>query len=166
MLFFILCVAQGLDLTKIPSTGNPPNRRFLTSTAVDSEKNRLIIFGGFDIVLESCVSSMITFDLTSNTWGEILPESMIIPLPTMGAAVHIRSDRKFLVLFGETDSGISSGVYTFDLNTNVWNIERLVGDSIMGRSQAAYTSFVFSGKNYLAVFGGITSNGTDNQLFL
>ena len=103
MLILFICLVHGMEIARIPSTGNPPNRRYLTSTAVDTFLNRLIIFGGYDVILGSAVSSLITFDLNTNSWGEIFPESSIFPQATMGAIVCIRSDRKMLVIFGETD---------------------------------------------------------------
>ena len=166
MFFLLIFLVQGMDITKIPSTGNPPNRRFLTSTAIDKALNRLISFGGFDTVLQSYVSSLITFDLNTNSWGEIFPESLIIPQSSMATIVYIRSDRKMLLLFGENDSGISSGVYTFDLTTYYYRIEYLLGDPILGRTHSASTSFTYLNASYLALFGGVTRNGVENDLYL
>ena len=153
-------------ITKIPSTGNPPNRRFLTSTVIDKTLNRLISFGGYDTVLQSYVSSLITFDLNTNSWGEIFSESSTTPQNSMETIVHIRSDRKILLLFGENDSGISSGVYTFDLTTYYYQIEFLRGDPILGRTYSASTSFTYLNTSYLAIFGGVTRNGVENDLYL
>ena len=166
MFFIFFCIVGGMQITKIPPTGSPPNKRYQTSSAIDKDQNRLIIFGGYDAVLGSIVSSLITFDLNANTWGQIIPESLIPPPNIMGAIVHIRSDRKMLVLFGKTDSGISSGVYTFDLNNYCWKTETLVGDTILGRIYAASTAFVYLNTVYLAIFGGITHNEAENDLYL
>ena len=155
-----------MEISKIPSTGNPPNRRYQTRTVVDTSLNRLITFGGYDTVIQDCISSLTTFDLNTNSWGEIIPESSSYPQSAMGAIVYLRSDRKLLVLFGETDSGISSGIYTFDLNTYYWKIEYLLGDPIMGRAYAGSTSFTYQDTTYLGIFGGITRDGTDNKLYL
>ena len=166
MLPFLFLLTEAFDLFTIPSTGDPPSRRFQTSTVLDADLNQLITYGGYDPSSNTLLSSLATFNLTSKTWGTLTAESSLTPPSTQTRGIFIRSDRKMIFFFGETQSGITSDTYSFDLTTHIWENQFLTGDTILGRSMYAFCVFTYLNITYASIFGGITRNGIDNSLYL
>ncbi|OMJ77208.1 hypothetical protein SteCoe_23243 [Stentor coeruleus] len=157
---------QALKITQIPSTGTPPQLNYALTSIFDDQENRIISFGGYILEEKSYTYALNIFNLTENLWDRILPESSLVP-PGLGSAqLYLRKDRTLLVFFGEKADGISGDVFSFNLNTRIWNTERLIGDPISGRRFYGFERFVFEGKNYVGIFGGITYLGSCNDLFL
>ena len=71
-----------------------------------------------------------------------------------------------IFFFGETQSGITSDTYSFDLTTHIWENQFLAGDTILGRSMYAFCVFTYLNITYASIFGGITRKGIDNSLYL
>lgn len=165
LLLFLVCVL-GEYSSRIPSTGTPPNRRFLSSAVLDSESNELISFGGYDFSDSAFSTQISSFSLTSHTWKEVISESTLSPSPFQGTYSYLRSDRVVLVFFGENSKGIISDVYSFSLITYSWKVETLIGDPIEGRTNFGFASFNYLGIDYVAIFGGLTHNGLTNDLYL
>lgn len=128
--------------------------------------NRIITFGGFEYNSNTKISSVFTFDLNFLEWGEIKPQSTFIPDGHSSSYLYLRPDRKLLIFFGLTSSGISSEVYSFNLNSRIWKSEDLTGDSILGRDHPAFTFFTYQSINYVAFFGGQTSMGIEDNLYM
>ena len=166
MIFLLLLIAEGFDISKIPASGVPPSRRFQTLTVFDADLNRLITFGGYDAGVNSYLSSITTFDLTTYTWGIISPESSLNPPPSGPVGVFLTSNRKLLTFFGQNTAGLSSDVYSFDLNTYSWRNEILTGDLILGRGASGFVAFTYLNTDYVAIYGGLTRNGLDTNLYL
>lgn len=166
MLILLFFCVYGKNPSTIPITGSPPNRRYLLTAIFDLESNQLISFCGFDYNENGLTSQINAFNLESKTWKEIIPESSFSPSPFQSSKSYLRSDRKVLIFFGENVQGISSDVYSFDLKTNSWRTEKLIGDTIEGRSSFGFTSFLYLGNEYVGVFGGLTHNGQNNDLFM
>ena len=152
---------------KIPSTGTPPIQKYQCSSVYDEQENRIITYGGYDNKNSKYLSDLSFFDLNTYTWEDILPASSEIPKGTSMQYMHLRSDRFLLIFFGERSNGISSDVFSFDLISNSWKSETLIGDRITGRSNFAVTEFINNqNETFIAFFGGITQNGADNSLFM
>lgn len=166
MLFLILLIAEAFYLSKIPGEGVPPSRRYQTLTVFDAVLNRLITFGGYETSTNSFLSSITTFDLTTYTWGIISHESTLSPPPSSPAGICITSSRKLIIFFGESVAGMSSDVYSFDLISYSWRNEELTGDPILGRGAAGFTTLMYLGTDYVAIYGGLTRNGLDTNLYL
>ncbi|OMJ71786.1 hypothetical protein SteCoe_29907 [Stentor coeruleus] len=157
---------QGFEISQIPSTGTPPQRTYALTSIFDKQENRIISFGGYIIDEKSYTYALNIFNLTENLWDRILPESSLVP-PGLGfSQLYLRNDRTLLAFFGEKSDGISGDVFSFNLNTRIWNTERLIGDSIPGRRFYGFERFDFGGKKYVGIFGGITHAGVSNDLFL
>lgn len=157
---------QALKFTQIPSTGTPPQRSYALTSIFDNQDNRIISFGGYVLDEKSYSYALNTFNLTEKLWDRIIPESSLVP-PGLGFAhLYLRKDRTLLAFFGEKSDGISGDVFSFNLNTRIWNTERLKGDPIPGRRFYGFERFVFEGKNYVGIFGGIINSGVCNDLFL
>lgn len=166
MFLLLLFLAQAYEVLKIPSTGPPPVKRIALSTVYDAYTNQLFVFGGYNNILSEFQSTVHTFSLTSYTWGEILPQSLINPNGFSESCSYIRPDRTILFFFGENEFGISSDIYSFSLETYSWKIEVLTGDPILGRTGASCASFEYENEDYMVVFGGLNVNGKNNDLFM
>ena len=165
-MIFLLIAVEAMKVSTIPQTGTPPDRRYDSSGVFDSDLNQLISFGGYDYKFQSLSSSLHSFNLSSNTWSEIPQASLISPPPLSKGKLCIRSDRKLFYFFGETSSGFSSDVFSFDLSKNSWEILTLSGDPISRRVDYSLVQFIYLNREYAAIFGGVTPNGKDNDLFL
>ena len=163
--FFLVLSAVSFEISMIPPTGTPPDRKMYSSAVYDSQYNRIITIGGYNLNENEYFSSINTYDLSTNLWGEIFPESFNLPGICL-LSLYLRNDRKVLAFFGQKQDGFSSQVFSFDLNTYLWNTETLSGDSILGRYYNGFTYFTSSNTTYLAFFGGLTHKGADNNLFL
>jgi hypothetical protein len=87
--------------------------------------------------------------------------------PGLGmSSLYLRTDKTLLVLYGEKDNAISSDIFSFNFNTSSWKLENLSGNSIKGRKLFASCSFTYLNTSYIAIFGGTTQNGVENNLYL
>ncbi|OMJ94323.1 hypothetical protein SteCoe_2523 [Stentor coeruleus] len=165
MYFLLLSIVSSIKVTKIPESGNPPTRLSGSSAVYDPILNRIITFGGFEYSSLEKISAIFTFNLNFLEWDEIKPQSTFIPDGHSSSYLYLRPDRTLLIFFGLTSSGISSEVYSFNLNTRKWKSEELTGDSILGRDHPGFTSFTYLSINYIAFFGGQTSMGIEDSLY-
>ncbi|OMJ94325.1 hypothetical protein SteCoe_2525 [Stentor coeruleus] len=166
MLFLLLKIVSSLKITNIPESGSPPNRLTGSAAVYDEVMNRIITFGGIEYRNNIQVNSVLTFDLNFLKWGEIKTQSTFIPDGRELSSIYLKPDRKLLVFFGVTASGISSDVYSFNLETGIWKAEDLTGDAIPGRDGAGFASFTYSDTHYVAFFGGLTLNSLDDNLYI
>ena len=166
MLYFLIFLAKGINISLIPKTGPPPSESYETSAVYDSVENQIIVFGGWSHKTDEYLSRISTYSLTSNLWGELSPESSQSPPGLTFTRLYLRSDRNLFVFFGQKATGQSSDIFCFNLETLSWSVITLSGDPISGRSNFGFASFSSSSGNYVAVFGGITDAGIDNNLYL
>lgn len=153
-------------MTKIPESGNPPSRLVGSAAVYDPILNQILTFGGLEYRNSILINSLISFSLNSLAWSEIKPQSSFIPEGREICYMSLRSDRKLLIFFGLTASGVSSDVYSFSLETGIWKIEELVGDAVSGRDNPGFTFFVHSGIEYVSFYGGFTLDGLDDNLYM
>lgn len=166
MLFFLVSYCQAFIVKPIPESGTPPPRSYQVSGLYNSQENTIITFGGYSLDDKAYSNSFNTFNLTTETWGRVIPESVILPPGLASAHLYMRNDGNILVFFGEKDQGISSNVFSFNWHTLSWNLEKLSGDTIPGRRHYGYCSFDYDNKKYVALYGGITYKGVSNDLYM
>lgn len=166
MLYCWFGIAIGFELAKIPSTGSPPSRLSGAAAIYDFPENRIITFGGFDYQLNQYSSELKTFSLDSLEWGFLTVHSNIVPLGLEFSQMYLREDRKLFIFFGTSSIGTSNDVYSFDLITYSWKLEELNGYRILGPTRFGFSSFNYNNTNYVGIFGGLTANGLDHNLYL
>ena len=164
-LYINFLIALGITVSKIPSTGTPPQPHSWSTPAYDETSNRIILFGGYFPDSREYLSTLFTFSLTELNWDMIYPESDYEP-PGLSAAYTAIHSNGLYVFFGQKYKGLSSDVYRFDLITYRWELANLQGDVMLGRYSYSFTSFSYLNSAYVAIFGGITHYGYDNELFL
>ena len=155
-----------LELTHIPISQAPPPSNYLSSAVYDPVKDRILTYGGADASSSTLISSMNSFSLATNSWESPIPIRSPITTALSSHKLYLRSDQKILIFFGVNSQGISSDVFSFDLNTYRWNSEILTGDPLSGRINFGFTSFVYIDCSYIAIFGGLSVEGMNNDLFL
>ena len=153
-------------ISQIPVSGTPPPHLYYSSAIFDSSNSRILTYGGFNSDLNSISSSLYSFNILNNTWQRQLPMYSDTTLSLKSHRLYLRSDQTILLFFGETSTQISSGVYSFNLNTYLWTVEKLTGDPVSGRTNFAFTHFTYLGTDYVAIFGGLAKEGLSNDLFM
>ncbi|OMJ87655.1 hypothetical protein SteCoe_10581 [Stentor coeruleus] len=166
MLIFPCLLAHAFIISKIPPEGPSLSPIVKSKATFLPNTKEILIFGGQDTSTLQYINTLYTFNIESLVWGEIIPQSYENPPGLVYGEIFLVSESKILLLFGEMENSISSDIYSFDLITKRWIIENLSGDKISGRVNFAYADFYYKGIRYLAITGGLTSNGFDNSFYL
>lgn len=166
MLIFICIVIKAFEISTVPISGSPPAPMIRSKAAFNPDSNEIIIFGGQDSITLEFKCTLYTFNIESLIWGEIIPESYESPPGLAFSEIFLREDKKLLIFFGIMKYSISGNVYSFNLETKIWALEKLTGDNIEGRVYYASKDYYYNGVRYLAIFGGLTSKGIDDNLFM
>jgi hypothetical protein len=106
------------------------------------------------------ISSIISFNLTSQKFSTILPTSIIDYGRRSGHKNFIRKDRKIISI------GTMSGCASFNLLNYEWKLEEVSGDPfpyLIGFGSEQYEK---DGKQFIAIFGGFTLREIKNDLYL
>ena len=64
--FFLVLSAVSFEISMIPPTGTPPDRKMYSSAVYDSQYNRIITIGGYNLNENEYFSSINTYDLSTN----------------------------------------------------------------------------------------------------
>ena len=161
--FFISCYSIKIDeLTA--SSSSPPQLTYTSSVFIPSN-NRIAVFGG-QKSSGSFSSSLYYFDLPTSTWGQYECSSPDPPPGLSQSHLFLASDSKLFLLFGKSAKGLSSSIFSFDLNSKSWSRANLTGDSIQASVGSSHCSYNYNGKNFFAIFGGITLNGLSDELYM
>ncbi|OMJ79590.1 hypothetical protein SteCoe_20359 [Stentor coeruleus] len=166
LILFPCLIVQAFIISKIPPSGPAPNPMLKSKATYLPNTKEILLFGGQDVSTSEYKSTLYTFNIESLVWGEIIPQSYENPPGLIYAEIFLVSENKILVFFGEMKNAISSKVYSFDLKTKIWNTEQLSGDNIIGRVSYACSDFYYKGVKYLAIYGGLTSNGIDDSFYI
>ena len=66
ILFLLVLSVVSLEISMIPPTGTPPDRNLYSSAVYDSQYNRIITIGGYNLNENEYFSSINTYDLSTN----------------------------------------------------------------------------------------------------
>jgi hypothetical protein len=157
---------MSLEMTLLPSTGTPPTRSILSTTSYNPLKDEIILFGGATENYAELLSSLHIFNLKLSRWSTVIPQSSLVPPGIYSSFSFCSSDGKFFLLFGKTEKGISSDVYSFDFNHLSWEIVKLSGDSFKAAVDGASCHFEYNGKTWFAIYGGVNAFGESQDLIL
>ena len=90
--------------------------------AYDSESNRIIMFGGFDMTKYIFVHETWVYDYNTNSWTNMQPKKHPSGRNYVGMVYDPKADR--IVLWGDYQKNYTRGtddsVWTYDYNTNTW----------------------------------------------
>ena len=163
---FFLSVSSSLNIEKIPAQGSPPMNLLYSSSIYDASSSSIYVIGGLSKDSNSDTSSIYSYNLLTNSWSSIIPESEFIPEGIERQYSYLTSNRVIYNFFGISNSRYFTDVLTFDLKTKMWNKALLTGDHISGRMEYSATSFVWNGQEIIALYGGFTQTNYDCNLYL
>lgn len=166
LLFPVICATY--TITQFPESGPPPDPRILITSAFDSNANQIIFLGGEGLKGPDDLSSTLyAFNLNTLTWIAIPSKMGFVPQGLKDAKLYFRKlDNKVFVFGGQTNKGLNTVVYSFDLKRFFWNIEIMNGDVMASTIRAAFTQFSFNGTEYIAVQGGYSGGGLIDEFYL
>ena len=108
----------GLLVRQIPETNNPPIRRRFASAAYQETTNSLYIYGGISDSTQ-IYDDLWRFDLSSNTWHEVISPSITTPGSRYLATISLLPNSNKLILYGGTSSkGPTADLWELDLDKN------------------------------------------------
>lgn len=141
-----------------------PLKRCLHELSYDAKRQQLLLFGGCSSGFGPCPQGDLwAFDLTSQTWSELTPIGNA-PTPRSNPSMQLDSSAGVLWLFGGlTTNGASNELWRYTIDSNTW----LLSSEPTGPSAR---SSLATGRNPatgdILLFGGLTANGTDANLWL
>jgi hypothetical protein len=90
--------------------------------AYDSESDRIIMFGGFDLTTFEFIDETWAYDYNTNTWTNMQPRRHPKGINFMGMVYDSKADR--VVMWGDWakryNPSADNSVWTYDYNTNTW----------------------------------------------
>ncbi len=124
---------EGEGWTEIPTTGEAPSPRVFSGTVYDSQRNRLVVFGGQVGDFQSqAYQDTYALDLATATWSRLHDGTGEAPSTRMHASLLYDAPRDRYVLFaGHTDLGDANDVWAFDPTASTWSVE-WEGDQFTG----------------------------------
>jgi hypothetical protein len=167
-LFFHLCSAL-IDFSYIPMTGTPPSQRVYSVLSYSSFQSSLILFGGNSYNTQ--LNDLWSFNISSSFWSRVSPLTLTVPGKAHsdarqehgGFASHFSS--LFYVFGGVTQLGPQNDLWVFDFSSQTWELIRTKNPP-SPRSDFGYVNFDDGVNEYFAVYGGLTPNGEDNNLYV
>ena len=160
ILFVPISIAYSIAVENIPFYKTPPPRSYLCSSVYDEKFNQIITIGGINPLDDFQKPNIEIFDLNLRIFKKIYKLSDYEPESFSSHVMFLRNDRKILFF------GFNSGIYSFSLENYAWSIENTIGDLLSDFASFAFTEFFMNGKQYIALFGGISEYGLSNTLFL
>lgn len=164
LVFLIVYQALCVQYTKIPQTGNPPDKFYVPGAVLDPEDSKILFFGMKNEASGTYENTLYTFDLVNLTWDIIQPESNFIPDPLAASYLYLRSDRILLSILGCSSQGYIGDIFAFNLTSRKWTTVSSSG--ILGRCNFAAASFEYNSQEYVGIFGGFTQLGVSSDLYL
>ena len=113
------------------TTGTAPTSRVFHAYAYDSQRNRLVVFGGQvgDFVSPS-LGDLYALDLSTLTWSQL--DSGSGPSGRfLGMLAYDAGNDRYLMMGGHADPGVANDVWAFDPGANSWQV-LASGDSFTG----------------------------------
>lgn len=113
--------------------GNGPSTRLFMAYTYDSQRRRLVVFGGQvgDFVTPS-FNDIYALDLDLMTWSQLHDGAGTAPSGRFSSALfYDEAGDRYLMFGGHADPGVTNDVWAFDPGTNAWS-ELAGGDSFTG----------------------------------
>ena len=166
LLSYISQAIRGINsIRPVLSSSNSPCASIFASLSYDKAGNRVVLYGGTDIKMESIYSTLHSFDFDSFTWNLISSKSSLSP-PSLHSSISFIHNNKYYLLFGKTENQIFPDCYSFDFQSREWSLVELKGEKFEVSVESANILFEFEKKSYLAIHGGVTYSGLTSDFYL
>ena len=162
----LLFCSYSIEISSLPESGTPPFRSIYSAAAFDKNSGKIILYGGATENFGNLIDSLSVFDVSSNSWSLIESQSLISPPGLYSAYSFISPNGKFYLIFGNSENGLSSDIYSFDFDHLTWSFENPSGDLLKSSVYGASCTFEHDSKNWLAIYGGVTVHGESGDLYL
>jgi hypothetical protein len=160
LLTSILSIVVSVHLEKIPKSKTPPRSLLSPAAVFDPSQNRIITIGGFDALTYDKKPRISSYSLTKGEFQPIYKLSSYEPQAYEFHQMFLRDDEKILLF------GTNSEVNSFDLKNWAWSREEIKGDKVEDLRAFGFTDILFNNTKFVAIFGGISTFGPKNELFL
>lgn len=158
-----------ISASYIPSTKTPPVKRIFPILSYNPPSNSLFLYSGYS--LEDYLADIWTFSLDTFTWtiqrsfSEPTPGKLYSDPRSGSGGFSSKFESKFFVFGGVASRGINNDFWVFDLSKQKW--QRIqTKNTPSPRQQYAYCSFDDGVHEYFVLYGGKTSNGTSDELWV
>ena len=157
------------DPIHIPKTRSPPDARAEPIISYSSTSNKLVLFGGYSD--DGFENDIWTFSLTSFQWFSAYQLSTLSPgilysdPRSSGAGFSSTLTSKFYIFAGVTTNGVLNDFWEFHLTSRKWTHIH-TSNQPSPRKLFAFCNFDDGKNEYLAIYGGTTISGTNNDLYM
>jgi hypothetical protein len=134
--------------------------------AYDSESDRIIMFGGFDMTKYKFVDETWVYDFNTDTWTNMQPKVHPSGRNYVGMAYDSKADR--VVLWGDWQRNYTpatdESVWTYDYNTNTWQEFKHKKDG--GPRVRDYTMLAYDEKaDKIIMYGGFDFGNDETWVY-
>src|SRR5215471_10243520 len=142
---------------------NRPLRRCLHHASYDPMNSRMYLYGGCSSPFGPCpLGDLWAFDLNRNQWTELTSDATPPAREHYGMGFDITRGR--LVVFGGAGAGLLNDTWEYDPDSAKWQ-QTVIDGGLPAARQRHETAYISEGGT-LAFFGGTTSTGLSNELWI
>lgn len=143
-------------------SGAKPLRRCLHHAVLDSARDQMYLYGGCASGFGPCpLGDLWAFDLKTNQWIERTSGTKPPARQYYGRSFDVRRNR--MLIFGGSGPGLLNDTWSFDPAAAVWQEGGFGGEAPPPRNRHESTYVPETGMTLF--FGGVTRNGTVNELW-
>jgi hypothetical protein len=167
-LFFQFCSAL-IDFSYIPATGTPPSQRIYSVFSYSPSQSSLVLFGG--ISDNTQLNDIWSFSFTALFWTRCNPMTSTVPCKpySVPRQQHGGFASVFSPLFyafgGNTRLGPQNDFWAYDFTSQTWQQIR-TKNTPSPRSDFGFVNYDDGVNEYFAVYGGLTVDGDDNNIYM
>jgi hypothetical protein len=170
MLFLLIQFCSALlDFSYIPSTGTPPSQRIYSLMSFSSPQSSLIVFGGKSF--NALLNDLWSFSLLTSFWSRVSPVTHTVPGKFYSGARQLHGgfasgfSPLFYVFGGSTELGPQNDLWVFDFASQTWEMLQTKNPPLP-RSDFGYVNYDDGKHEYFAVYGGLTPDGDDSNIYV
>jgi hypothetical protein len=157
---------SSMKATLIPPSGSPPMNILYSCSVFDPQTSSIFIIGGQNQYTGQDTADVYSYNLQTNTWAQIVRTSEFAPNGIEMHYCYLSKQRVVYVFFGSSNQLCFNEVFTFDLSSYGWNTVKLTGNAIEGRTSFLTSSFLWNNEETIAIYGGYTNSGFDDNIYL
>jgi hypothetical protein len=159
-------IVTSMKVASIPSNGSPPMNIIYSCSVFDPQTSSIFIIGGQNQYTSQDTSDVYSYNLLTNTWSQVVRNTEFSAYGLKLHYCYLTKQRVVYVLFGSSNQLCFTEVLTFDLNSLIWSIATLTGDFMEGRTNFLASSFIWNNTETIAIYGGYTNSGYDDNIYL
>lgn len=164
--FQFITSVHSANLIELNTLGTVPDRVVSASACYYKTKNQILLYGGMLEDSLTISNTLYYYDIESKYWSEYIPQSLLRPPGLFTPKMFVGQNNKLYVIHGKTTLSVSADVFSFDFVNQVWKNEELLGDYLPPTFESAYCEYFHNSVQYFAIYGGLSSEGVDGDLYM